>query len=489
MATFRSEVDRRMLLQLHGCGGNVHIVGQDGSVIEISGAEELERYLRPEGNTLAIHGYPSDIQVTLPREAAVELQGIGNNVEVRGVAEVGAQALASLTAHSVGGSLRAAHVAQITAESVGGHATIEAGSQRVTLGRIGGNARVTDADQVSLRMTGGDAVLESVGQVLKLGQVGGNLKLSWRNAEQLLGEEKVSGAVGGSAQIDVPEGAALKLTAIVGGGLHGSGSGWEIQRGPGRRQLIFGEGGGQLSLVVGGELHVQGGAAPQQPEGGLPWGGDWEDLRGTMDGFGQEMRGLGRELEELGRNLARDLSGLGRDIAREVRVAGREARRNVQEDFGSGPRRGPRVRVRLNEREFDFDPEQIERLKREARAAAASGIARAQEAVEQALQQWQQGSRGPRPQRPPRPGEQPRGPQPPQPPFGGRSGYTGQTVRIDRETDDGAVAASETAPVREAASPAPNLDAERLAILRMVHEGRLSPDEAELLLRGLDERS
>lgn len=486
MATFRSEVDPQMLLQLHGCGGNVHIVGQEGSVIEISGAEELERYLQPEGSTLAIHGYPSDLQVTLPAQASVELHGIGNNVEVRGVAEVGAQALARLTVHGVGGNVRAAQVAQVMIESVGADATIEAGSQSVMLGRVGGNVRVTQANQVSLRMTGGDAVLDGVGQVLKIGQIGGHLKLSWRSAERMLGEDKVSGAVGGSAQIDLPEGAALKLTAIVGGGLRGSGTEWEVQRGPGRRQLIFGEGGGQINLVVGGNLRVQGGTAPQQPQGGFPWSADWEDLRGTMDGFGQEMRGMGRELEELGRNLARELSGLGRDIAREVRVAGRDARRGVQEDFGSGGRRGPRVRVRLNEREFDFDPEQIDRLKREARAAAASGIARAQEAVEQALQQWQQGSRG---QRPPRPGEPPRGPNPPQPPLGGRSGYTGQTVRIDHETDDVAPVTSDVAPATASAPVAPNLDAERLAILRMVHEGRLAPDEAEMLLRGLDERS
>ena len=43
MATFRSEVDPEMLLQLHGCGGNVQITGQEGSVIEITGAQEIER--------------------------------------------------------------------------------------------------------------------------------------------------------------------------------------------------------------------------------------------------------------------------------------------------------------------------------------------------------------------------------------------------------------------------------------------------------------
>jgi hypothetical protein len=44
-------------------------------------------------------------------------------------------------------------------------------------------------------------------------------------------------------------------------------------------------------------------------------------------------------------------------------------------------------------------------------------------------------------------------------------------------------------PPAEQASQPVDRDAERLAILRMVHEGRLAPDEAEMLLRGLDGRS
>lgn len=486
MATFRSEVDPELQLRVDGCGGTVQISGQEGSTIEINGAEALDAYLQHHGSTLQISGYPSDLQVTLPRRASVELHGIGNNVEVRAVAELGAQSLASLTARGVGGDVRAAQVKQITLDSVGGDARIEAGSQTVTIGRIGGNLHVAQAEQLSLHTVGGDTQVDEVGQLLKLGQTGGQLRLRWRSGGQLLGEGNVSGSVGGEVRLELPETAALTLSAIVGGGLEGSGSGWELRRGPGRHQLIFGEGGGQLRLVVGGELQVRGGTEPRQESfGGMPWGGEWDEWRGAMDGFGQEMRGIGRELEELGRNLARELSGLGRDIAREVRVAGRDARRSAQEDFGPGARRGPRMRVRFNDHEFNLDPEQIERIKREARSAAASGIARAQEAVEQALQQWQQSSRPLRPGPPPRPGTPPRGPVPPTPPFGGREGYTGQTVRIDREEGEAPAAGQSAA---QASATPQDRDAERLAILRMVHEGRLAPDEAEVLLRGLDER-
>ena len=61
----------------------------------------------------------------------------------------------------------------------------------------------------------------------------------------------------------------------------------------------------------------------------------------------------------------------------------------------------------------------------------------------------------------------------------GRHGFTGQTVRIEREP-----AASEAPPRSEE-----EVRVEKLAILRMVSEGRLGVDEAEVMLRALEPRS
>jgi len=58
-----------------------------------------------------------------------------------------------------------------------------------------------------------------------------------------------------------------------------------------------------------------------------------------------------------------------------------------------------------------------------------------------------------------------------------RAPYVGQTVRIERE-----------APTATAARPAEEVQTDKLAILRMVSEGRMSIDEAELMLRALEER-
>ena len=76
--------------------------------------------------------------------------------------------------------------------------------------------------------------------------------------------------------------------------------------------------------------------------------------------------------------------------------------------------------------------------------------------------------------RPPTP---PVPPIPPKGPGAPRAPYVGQTVRIERE------AATATA-----ARPAEEVQTDKLAILRMVSEGRMTIDEAELMLRALEDR-
>lgn len=484
MATFQLEVQPDMHLRVYGCGGNVQVTGHDHTTIEVDGDESLDLYVRQDGNTITINGYPSDLQIDLPHRASVELNGIGGDVEVRAVGDLGARAMAKLSAHGIGGDVQVADVAQIELESIGGDAKIErngdgtAANQLVKVGHVGGDFEIQWAEQLSLRVVGGDATIGQVNRLESLGHIGGDLNLTLEGSL----EGNVRTIVGGDATVHLPEAANLTLLATVGGSLKGSSDDWNLRRGAGRHRLVFGEGNPELQLMIGGDLSVHGSAAPQQATGFAGHHGegsaDWQDFRGTMEGFGEDMRGFGRELEEMGRMLARDLSNLGRDIAREVRIAGRETMRDAVRNRAG--RMGGFGRGHGQHGDFGFDPEQIERIKREARSAAASGISRAQEAVEQALQQWQQG-KGPggRPVPPTRPVSPPPRPQrPPQPPF------TGQTVRIEREQEEQAQQPPQASP-----SQPVDRDAERLAILRMVHEGRLAPDEAEMLLRGLENRS
>ncbi len=474
MATYRLEIEPTILVRVQGCGGDVEIVGHQAAVLEVDADETLERYVHHDNSSVTIAGYPRDLSIMLPQQASVELYGIGGDVEVRSVAMLqhdgAGHGSAKLVAHSVGGDVSIVDVPNIELGSVGGDTEIQGKCQSAEIGNIGRDLQLDKIERLNIQAVGGDAELGSVGRIGDLGHIGGDLELKWSGEA----DGNLRAIVGGDASIKLPQTAAFRLTALVGGSVEGHGQGWGHAGRAGTHELVFGEGGPHLYLTVGGDLELSGGPAPQRTtvdEDGHAW-----HKHPSMDAFGEEMRGLGRELEEMGRNLARELSNLGRDIAREVRVAGRETMRGM--DFG--PRgRGPRGRVPFSGQDFNFDPEQIERIKREARAAAASGIARAQEAVERALHQRQQAGMPRRPGTP----RQPAPPVPPtptmEPPVG--NVYTGQTIRMDGSEQPAQAAANAQRPV--------DLDAERLAILRMVHEGRLGPDEAEMLLRGLEERS
>jgi hypothetical protein len=123
-----------------------------------------------------------------------------------------------------------------------------------------------------------------------------------------------------------------------------------------------------------------------------------------------------------------------------------------------------------------MDPERLERLKEQARKAATEGIVGALEAVEQAI-----GNLGiPKPPKPPVPPTPPSSPPPP---------TAGQTLRTDTEGVSQSEPSSQQTAAREDVSATngtePDLEQEREAILRMIAEGRISPEEGDMLLEGL----
>src|SRR5207244_2996845 len=165
-----------------------------------------------------------------------------------------------------------------------------------------------------------------------------------------------------------------------------------------------------------------------------------------------------------------------RRAQRQAEESARKAQRQAEEAARRAGEHASRVRVRVNDREWRMDPERLERLKEQARKAATEGIVGAFEAVEQAI-----GNLGlPRSPKPPVPPTPPTSPAPP---------ATGQTLRTDSER----LAQSETSPQQTANiedasinnATEPDLEQDREAILRMIAEGRISPEEGDMLLEGL----
>lgn len=461
MARMTFDVESPARVILDRCHGDLEIAGGEHVQIEVEGDRTLAGRIKASGSELHISGYKGDLRLQVGADAAIIARRISGDVSIADVAHIELQ--------SVGGDLQGSGLGAVAVDEIGGDVTVELDGGNVRIGRVGGDLQVQNAGSTHIGSVGGDAELENVRELQALGRVGGDLRLEWSGA--LSGA--VSGVVGGDAAIELADGAHFMLRAVVGGEITGSGPGaqhgnaaanqeeagagesgqpanWEVECDGGEFVATFGNGGEELHLVVGGDLELDGGHMTNSELNG----GGRVDMPAGDFGIGEEMRRLARDLKVMGRELARD-------VAREARQATRSG--------GPGPR--PRVHVQFNDKAFHFDAEQVERVTREAREAAASGIARAQEAVERALVNMAASTRAWAPQPP-----APRGmPQPPRPPSA--PGYTGQTVRIERES---------TPP---AATRAPEeVQEEKLAILRMVSEGRLGVDEAEVMLRALEGR-
>src|SRR5581483_10726085 len=310
--------------------------------------------------------------------------------------------------------------------------------------------------------------------------------------------------VGGDARITLPDGANLALQATVGGSVSGEsisfGGGGSLVR------LVYGEGAAHVNLSVGGDLTLRGGGSPQVSSASMPW---WE--------FGQEMAELGQEMARMGQELGEEFKEIfsdlgwtgvvwtdeiGRKVEEQVRRAREKAEHNArkaeerarqaqerawqaQERARQRAERG-RVRMRINEREWQMNPARLDDLVNRAQQAAMEGVAGAMEAVERAVGNL----RVPHPPYPPHPASRPVPPTPPAPPMPPTFPAGDPVPPTDFAPPAGVLSPSVPQPVSEqpadpANEQAPNLEQEREAILRMIAEGRITPEEGDMLLEGL----
>ncbi|HEX6483500.1 MAG TPA: DUF4097 family beta strand repeat-containing protein [Ktedonobacteraceae bacterium] len=385
---------------------------------------------------------------------------------------------------NVGGDIEMDGAASLQLGSVGGDCELRDIQGVVAVGNVGGDGTFTGVGgNLHAGSIGGDAELEDLQGAIEVGSIGGDLNLE--AAFPAGSQTRLN--VGGDASITLPDNPNLSIQAAVGGDVSGQsisfgGSGSLIN-------LVYGEGAAKVEVSVGGDLHLSGAGNPRSSS----MSGSWND-------FGNEMSQLGREMGKLGQDLGRDLasafSGInwskgpnwGDEISRKVEERVRRAQRRAEEKARDAERRGrhaseraARVRVRVNDREWQLDPERLERLKEQARKAATEGVSGALEAVERAVSNLHIPT-APKPPTPPTPPSGPSvspvSPVEPVHPVTPVSPVTDQGNRTESQSNGGA---------RQGLSGAdePNLEQEREAILRMIAEGRISPEEGDLLLEGL----
>ena len=407
---------------------------------------------------------------------ALSCGNIGNDCTVRSGSPY------EIAVGNVGGDIQVSNAATVHIGSIGSDGELNDVQGIVEVGNVGGDARFKGVGgNLQVGSIGGDGVLLGLNAALEVGSVGGDLELQ---ATFPVGSH-IRLNVGGDASIELPENANLSIRAAVGGDVTGQSVTLE---GGNMISLVYGDGSADLELSVGGDLELRGAGNPRSSTSSNSWGD-----------FGKEMSELGREMGRLGQELGREIAAafqdagwsqgsewskdLKRKMDEQARLAQKQAEessRKAQKQAEEAARRAgehaSRVRVRVNDREWRMDPERLERLKDQARRAATEGIVGALEAVEQAI-----GNLGfPKSPKPPVPPTPPSSPPPP---------ATGQTLHTDTEgLAQSETSAQQTTKIEDANindATQPDLEQEREAILRMIAEGRISPEEGDMLLEGL----
>ena len=412
---------------------------------------------------------------------------------VGGDCQIKASEKAELTIGNVGSDLQVERAVSVRFGSVGGDCVLRGVSGTAEIANIGGDASFDGiGGNLQVGNIGSDASLKNLSGSIEVGNVGSDLAL---NATFPAGSTTRM-HVGGDAAVILPAHPDLTLRAYVGGDIAGT----NIASGRSGNSInqTYGNGAAQLELYIGGDLVMRGGDQPRASSSSGGWGGEFAAEMSELGRLGEELGRLGQEIaEEISAEFEK--SGWGnatrwtdsvsgkineqmrraqRKIEEQARKAEERARKfNEEQARRTGERadKNPRVRVRFNEREWQLDPQRLEQIKAQASKAASEGVSNAMEAVERAIRNIHI----PNPLAPPAPVPpvSPASPVPPVPPVVPPAPF--QTVQSD------ATPGSQHTPPSGNSTPAPDLDAEREAILRMIAEGRISPEEGDLLLEGL----
>jgi hypothetical protein len=467
----------------------LHVLGTVSGDVEVRDALTVE-LARVEGD-VSIHNVQT---ASVERvEGDFELRGLKGRVGcgyIAGDCELDISAESVVGVGNVGGDLTVNRAAEVKVGNVGGDCQLGEIAGGIDMGNVGGDFGVRSATgDLRIGNVGSDCALRSIAGSAELGNVGGDLQLDAGFAAG----SSVRARVGGDATITLPGEPNLTLRAMVGGSVRGARNLGGNDR---MVQLVYGEGAAQCELQVGGDLLLRGKGEPSTSSA------SWNEFGRGMGAVGRE---FGRDIGELGRELGRLGEEIGREIAEAFRDAGfkegdawsEEVARKVEEKTRRATERaeqrireaearmeqGERVRIRINDREWRLDPERLDRIKEQARKAANEGLSGALEAVERALGRIRPPV-PPVPPVPPAPGAPPTPPTPPAPPVPPVPS-TGQTIKIEVQRENQTRESEAVSGEASSATPPQNIEQERESILRMVAEGRISPEEGDLLLEAL----
>ncbi len=490
-----------------GTVGNNCLIEGDGeteiSLGNIGNNMEIERAIK-----LQTHNIGNNCLIRNCAQAEIQLQNIGNRIEVAGAS--------SIRLHKVGSTCRFYDVAgDVLVNHVGGKA--------LCVG-VGGRAQ--------FKHVGGNLGLKSVQKGCVAENVGGHIDL----LSDFVPESQSRLHAGGNVFLTVSEQSNITLRAAVGGRIKGVENARNQQV-----EAVFGNGSALLEIKAGGNLFVRRSSDPgmQGSEGDWPWQSFEHEWRNWSEDWSRQWQQMSKQWQRMGEDFAAKVIEKQLRKAEKMRYRAEEEDRRFkqkeeqfqqkQEQFRQKQEHAARLNVRFQNREWRMDPQRIDHIVGQAKKAAEEGVFGAMDAVERALLNLQIAIPPVAP-----PFAVPPVPNPPAPPvdhpisvspFSSQSpsiSHSGPAIAPLSPNESGAFSIRQEKPVEEferlpnigtldnqtladshkseqlpisghasasseqtAKAASASIEQERIAILRMVAEGRLSPEEGDMLLEAL----
>ena len=433
------EVPDNIVILVENIGGDLRLSGWDQNQFVAESDDDRSLHVQKDDEQLVVRA-GADCRLRVPRSARLTLQSVGGDARAKSLEAV-------LTIGQVGGDLSLRQVGPTEVGRVGGDLKAKKINGHLRLGTVGGDVQASSVEgPVQAQKIGSDLYLRDIQGGLDV-RAGGDVAL---NLNFLPGQEYVIRA-GSDLTCRLPADADVQLDISAGGDIEVDVLGAQIVGQPRRRTVTLGAGTAPVVLQAGGDVSIVGLAADPGAMGdfGEQFGDDFsvmaEEFAVQIETqIESQIEAIMPDIDKL---LAERLSqfqlqfGAGSVKAEELAERARHAAERVEE---TKARAADKIR-----RKAEQAVRQVERERERARHRAEHAARHQSEHAKNVRQAW---AFAPRPPVPPTPPVPPRPPMPPAPP-------------LDPVTDE-----------------------ERLVILRMVEQGKISVADAEKLLAALENR-
>lgn len=427
---------------LTNIAGDLRLFGWEQNQVRIEASDEKSVQGQQDNGRVTVNA-TGDCTVRVPRQARLTLQNIGGDARIKSID-------GPLAVNSVGGDLTLRQTLAVNVENVGGD---------VSAKKIGGTLTIKSAgSDVSARGVAGEVVAESVGGDLYLrdvnagarGEAGGDIILNIN----FVPNHTYAFEAGGDILCRLVENVSARIEADSGGevSVNMPGANVKVEGTENEKTVTLGDGAAKVMLEAGGDISI------------ATLSGDPDAMGEFGDHFGDEFGVMAEEFaahieSQVEAQIESQMAGFEQHLNEQL------AHLNVHMGHADAEKIAARAREAA-ERVSEKMRRKGEAAQRRAEALADAARRREEAARRRAEQQAERGKRklsyafkfdAPRAPTPPMP---PMPPMPPRPPTG---------------------------PVPRATPPAEAIsDEERMTILRMVEQKKITIADAEKLLAALE---